>query len=122
MSAQNPRVFPVTWTTGASLSNQIDLGGGYLYIALEIPGSVNAIFSTTASPYYIQVANSSAGTFRRYMEPLTSTVANDFSIASAVSNRVVGIPYMGNRYVKIEMSGTVTTPTAGFNIIATDSL
>lgn len=120
MSLQTPRPFPVTWATGSTFSNSIDLGGGYLYISIEIPANLNNMFGA-ATPFYLNVSSDNV-TFRRYMEPLTSTVSNDFSIASSVSNRMVGVPYVGNRYVKLEASATATTPVAGFKIICTDSL
>lgn len=123
MSLQNPRVFAASFVTNASLTNAIDLGGSYLYVSIEVPGSLGTMFGAASTPIYVQGSSDNIN-FRRYTEILTATVANDFAIASSMSNRIINIPYFGMRYVKLEASATVTggVVPAAFKIIASDSL
>lgn len=106
------QVFPVQWSTAAtnlSLSSSLEMPGAFQYVYLSVP-TMSAGYSVAATPLYLQVSHDNV-TFRRYAEVNTSTVTNDFIIASALSSRVVYIPAFAARYVKLEMSGTVTNPT-----------
>jgi hypothetical protein len=95
--ARHFAVYTCTMTSGATLTNQIDLGGAYTNAFLEIPAITNSV-------HFIKAANSDSGTFRRvYNPPLNSATvgANAFAIVSTATNCIVPIP-QGLRYLKIE--------------------
>jgi hypothetical protein len=123
MSLQAPRPYAATITTGNSLSSKIDVGGGFLYVAVGVPTNTNAFQASGGSPVWVQ--GSWDGTnFYRFYEVYTQTVTNPFQIASSVCNAVVSVPYFNFRYMKLEISGTVTGAggTVPYEIICTDSL
>lgn len=100
--------FVQTMTSGLTLSPAFNLGRAFENVYLEIPTMVSG------TDFYIQVANSAAGSFRRVMHPAINTSSvqiNTFVIGSAATNRVVPIPN-GQQYYKVEfstfMSDTVT--------------
>lgn len=125
MSLQNQRVFGATIATAASLSAGIDTGGGYLYMSVEVPASgANPAFSAGGgSPVYVQGSSDNVN-FRRFYEVYTNAVANAFSIQSSVCNALVPLNLFNMRYIKLEVSGTVTGAggQVAYKIICTDSL
>ena len=123
MSLQLPRVFGATITTGNSLSNGINLGGGYLYISLEVPSNTNVFPAAGGSPVWIQGSNDGIN-YRRLYEVYTNAVANAFSIQSSVCNALIPLTYFNFQYAKVEISGTVTGGGGpiGYRLICTDSL
>lgn len=125
MSMQNQRIFSASITTGNSTCSAIDTGGGYLYISIEVPasGAVAAFSASGGSPVYI-LGSSDNSNFRRYYEIYTNTVANAFNIASSVSNAIVPLNAINTRYLKLEISGTVTGAGGPvlYKVICTDSL
>jgi hypothetical protein len=123
VSLQSPRVFPVNFASGTSLSSAIDTGGGYLFVSLEIKSNTSSFNTLVGSPVWLQGSDTLTGTYRRFYEVYTNTVASPFSITSGVCNAVVPIPLFNMRYVAVEISGTVTANTASiYNIICSDSL
>lgn len=126
MSLQNPKVFPATVASGASLSSGIDLGGGYLYVSIEVPasGAAPAFSNGAGSPVYVQGSSDNIN-FRRVYEIYTNAVATAYSIQSSVCNALIPLNLFNFRYIKLEVSGTVTgaaTGGVGYKIICTDSL
>ena len=125
MSLQNPRVFPCTITTGNSLSTIVDMGGGYLFIAVEVPasGAAAAFNAGGGAPAYVR-GGSTSTVARRVYEIYTNSVATAFTIQSSVSNAMVPVANFSYRYAQIEISGTVTGAggPVTFNIVCTDSL
>lgn len=113
--------FPIAFNssvTNLSLTSALRMPGTYNYVYLSIP-TMSVGYSVASTPIYLMVSNDDV-TYRRYAEVGTSIVTNDFIIASALSNRVVYIPYFAAQYVKLEISGTVTAPasqTSGFQFI-----
>lgn len=116
-----PQYYPVAFkssVTNLSQTSAVDLAGNYQYIYLAVP-TMSVGYSGASTPIYIQVSYDGT-TYYRYAEVNTTTVTNDFIIASALSSRVVHIPNLAARYVKLEVSGTVTAPasqTSGFAFI-----
>lgn len=95
--ARHFAVYTCTMTSGATLTNQIDLGGSFTNVFLEIPAMTNAV-------HFIKAANSTGGTFRRvYNAPINSATiaANAFAIVSTATNCMVPIPE-GLQYLKVE--------------------
>lgn len=125
MSAQAPKIFSASITTGSSLSSSINLGGGYLYISVLVPASGAAPIFTNGggTPVWIQGSTDNV-TFFRLFEVYTNAVANAFTIQSSVCAALIPITYFNFQYAKIEISGTVTGAggPALFKLIATDSL
>ena len=123
MSLQNPRIFSASITTGNSMSSGIDTGGGYLYITIEVPSNTNAFPTAGGSPVWVQGSSDNV-TYRRFFEVYTNAVANPFSIQSSVCNALIPLTYFNTRYLKVEVSGTVTGGggNVGYKIICTDSL
>lgn len=111
-----PQIFTVpTFVTGASLSPGLQMPGNYLYMYLVVP--TMSVGYSAGTPIYVQ-GSADGQNFYRFSEILTSTVTNDFQIASAVSQRIVYIPNFSNQYIKLEVSGSVTGPAAlNFKII-----
>lgn len=123
MSLQNPRVFPATITTGNSVSTGIDMGGGYLYVSIEILTNTNVYATTGGTPFWIQGSSDNTN-YRRIYEVYTNAVATAFQIQSSVCNAIVPLNLFNLRYIKLETSGTVTGSGGVMNlkVIATDSL
>lgn len=115
-----PAKFICSLPTGASVSNSIDLGANYGFVWIEVPTMTAKTDAST--PIYVQ-ASSDGTTFRRLASVETNTIAvgvNDFFVASSVSNRFVNCPSVGFRYLKMEVSGTVTGAGGSlvFNLVA----
>lgn len=126
MSLQNPRVFNASIASAASLSSGIDLGGGYLYTSIEIPssGAVPAFDNGGGQPLFIQGSSDNIN-FRRVFEIYTNTVASAYSIQSSVCNALIPLNLFNFRYIKLEVSGSVTGAATGgvaYKVICTDSL
>lgn len=132
MSVQIQRIYQASITTGNSLSSSIDLGGGYLYVSVEIPSNTSAYATMVGSPIWIQGSSDNVN-FRRFYEVYTNAVASAFQIQSSVCNAIVPLNLFNCRYVRLEVSGTVTgggqgfpsgttSGSVGFKVICTDSL
>jgi hypothetical protein len=83
---------------------------------IVVPGMAQYSAST---PIYVQGSVDNI-TFFRFSNPEnnTNTVgANDFSVASSVSQRMVYISNFAMRYLRLEVSGTITTPSSAFQIV-----
>lgn len=107
------RVYNATMAAGATLSVEVDLKRYFRTVRLLVPTHASA------SDWYIQACEQSGGTFRRIasVNANTATVQlKDFTILSAVSNRMVEIPALGARYVKVEAS-TANVAAIGFKFI-----
>ena len=90
------RVFAATIASAGTSSNEVDLGGYFLRVMLEIPAGL-------VNDTRILVSNSKGGTYRNLF---TSFVDNDvtpavYNLASTVCNCVLAIPAPG-RYLKVE--------------------
>lgn len=102
--------YVVTIAAGATLTAEIDLGGSWNTVYLEIPTL------TSNSQHHIQAAfaNSAAGgTYRRvYHPPINSATSSStpFAISSQSTNCLVPIPG-GLRFVKIETTASVASST-----------
>lgn len=96
--------FPLSMASGATLTNSLDISNSWGSVYLEVPSM------TSQTQLFVQAAVSAQGTYRRIAMPTinSSTVAanNDFTIASAVTSRMVPIPN-AFRYIKIESTATV---------------
>lgn len=96
-------VFTATMTSAGTSTSEIDLGGAWTQVYLEIPTL------TSNSAHLIQAARATGGTFRRIRHPPinSATIAtNEYVIASAATNTWVPIPG-GHRFIKVETTATV---------------
>ena len=89
------RVFTATIASAGTSSNEVDLGGYYTRVMLEIPAVANAT--------RILVASDTGGTYRNLFTGLADNDTSDsvFDIASTISNCFIAIPAPG-RYLKVE--------------------
>lgn len=104
--------YPATVASFATSSSEVDLGGAYKTVYLEIPTM------TSNTEIYIKAANSTGGTFRRVYHPTlnSSTVGtNVFAIHSSATGCIVPIPD-NLRYLKVE-TAVVISFTASFNFL-----
>lgn len=113
MSHGLAQVFSKSVASGVTLSSSYDLGRAFTKVYLEVP-------TMASSDIFIQ-ASSDNSTFRRVMidKGNTSTTHATFSIASAVSQRMVPIP-AGFRYYKVETSSGTTDIVTTYNLIVSD--
>ena len=122
-----PQVYQVqfsTATTAGSVTSALELPGSYLYLYLQVP-TMSVGYSKASTPIYLQCSHDNV-TFYRYVnnEVTNNTLVagiNDYVIASSVSQRWINLPNFAFRYMRLEVSGTVTNPTAmtgGFKIVA----
>lgn len=108
MASNYTKVYPVTMTSLATLSSQLDLSKPYEKMYLAVP-------TMASGSLFIQVAATTGGTYRR----LQTTAGTDFSINSAATQRVIAIP-SGYRFMKIENSSGATDVHTTFNVICCD--
>lgn len=105
--------FKADIASGATISNQVDLGRGFNHVSLEIPSMASG------TDLFIQAANSSSGTFRKYHHRLTTT--NDSPVAinvnSSVTNCFLHLEFVNAQYLKVELSTAMTATSASFNFI-----
>lgn len=107
------RIFLATMPAGATSTAEIDIKNYYQTVRLLIPTHASA------TNWYVQGCEESGGTFRRIAHVVANTSSvqiNDFTIASAVSNRLVEVPGVNFQYIKIEAS-TANTSQVGLKLI-----
>lgn len=118
------QAYPIAFkssVTNLSQTSSLEMPGSFLYVYLMLP-TMSVGYSAAATPIYLQVSPDNV-TFYRFSNPESNTSvvgANDFTIQSSVSQKAVLIPSFGFRYVKLEISGTVTAPasqTSGFYFV-----
>ncbi len=106
-------VFPVSMSSGATLSDAVDIGRSYRKMHIDLP-------SSPSGSVYVHVAVSAAATYRRIgeSEPNHDTA---FVINSSVAANggVFNIP-AGYRHMKIENTSGVTDATTVINVICAD--
>lgn len=107
------QVFSKSVSSGVTLSSSYDLGRAFTRVYLEVP-------TMASSDIFIQASTDNV-TFRRVMlEKVNTTTAHvTFSIASAISQRMVPIP-AGFRYYKVETSSGTTDVVTTYNLIPSD--
>lgn len=109
-----PQVFTIPPVVSAtSLTPGLAIPGNYLYMYLVVP-TMAAGYSSASTPIYVR-GSLDGITYYRYSNPEnnTSTVgANDFTVQSSVSQRIVNIPNFSYPYIQLEVSGTATSPAA----------
>lgn len=111
-----PQVYTFnTMPAGASLTSGLPVPGNYLYMYLIVP-TMSAGYSVSSTPIYLQ-GSADGVTYYRYSEVLTTSVSNDFSIASSVSSRICYLPNLSTQYLKLEISGTATSVATQFKLI-----
>ena len=98
------RVFDATVASAGTSSAEIDLGGYYNRVMIEIPASIT--WSTQ-----ILVSSTKGGTYRNLYTGLADNDTSDsiFQVATAVANCFLPIPAPG-RYIKVE---TTSAAAAG---------
>jgi hypothetical protein len=106
-----------TMASAGTLSSEVKLLRNFEKVYLVVPSM------TSNSQIHIQGSEVAGGTFRRICHPAinSSTVStpNDFSIASAATNRIIPIPN-GFAYIKVETTATVDDGCS-FKIICADA-
>lgn len=112
------QVFPVMFASAAtnvSVTASIEIPGVYVYAFLQIP-TMTSGYGAASTPIWLQ-GSSDGVTFVRITnpEPTNNTLVagiNDYVVASSVSQRLVPLPVSVPRYMRLEISGTCTNPTA----------
>lgn len=100
-----------TMVSGNSVTSGMEIPGCFVYMYLEVP-TMSVGYVSASTPIYIK-ASSDGVTYRRYtnLDNTANTLvvgANDFIIASSVSQRMIPITNFSFRYVQVEVSGTAT--------------
>jgi hypothetical protein len=105
------KVYSVTMTSGQTLSAALDLSKTYDKMALVVP--------TMASGSLFMQGSHDGVTYFRVTQgaPNQST---DFSINSAATQRVIPLPYLPVRYMKIESSSGCTDVLTVYKVICAD--
>lgn len=108
-----PQVFTVpTMVTGASLTTIITVPGNFLYMYLQVPTMTGGYSADTS----LHIQGSADGTnFFRFSNPENNTTpvaANDFTIISGATQRMVNIPNFCMPYLKIETTAVATNGVA----------
>jgi len=103
-------VFSVNVASGITLSSGLDLGISWRRIYLEVP-------TMASGSLYVQAASKLDSTYRRVVHNSSMT---DFSINSALSQKVVPVPADGLRFVKVESSSGCTDVITTYKFICGD--
>lgn len=108
-------VFTASLTSGATLSDEVDIGQSWGKVYLQIP-------TMASGSLYVHASPETGGTFTRVVEEKfnTATAHADFVINSSVTQRIVPIPVHGCRFLKIENTSGATDVTTTFKIICSD--
>ena len=101
--------FPVTITTGNTVSAEVDLGGAYGNVMLGF-GTFATAFSTR-----LQCSDESGGTYRNVYQN-TITGAAVYEVASAVSNAYIPV-HLPAQYVKVEATTAPSDTSCNFVIL-----
>lgn len=114
------RVYPLTMTTGTSLTTYVDTGRSYAQVYVTIPG-VSSFCVTATCNFFVQASADGTNFYRVAYPPANSSTSgsNDFQIANTVSNRIVPIP-TGFHFYKVEASNSMTG-AIGFNLVCADT-
>ena len=122
-----PQTYQVQFSTAAtnlSVTSSLELPGAYLYLYLQIP-TMSVGYSKASTPIYLQASHDNVTYYRFVNNEITNNTLiagiNDYTIGSSVSQRWINLPNFAFRYMRLEVSGTVTNPTAmtgGFKIVA----
>lgn len=111
------KVYTGTIASGASISNEIDLGRTYRTVYLDSDG-----LGANASIYISHAASGSSGTYNQLYHPNVNTstaqAPNAFVITSALSGGVVPLPD-GIRFLKVAVTATAANG-ANFRLICSD--
>jgi len=104
--------------TTVSVTPSIEVPGVFVNMYLVVP-TMTVGYSTASTPIWVQ-GSYDGTTFYRITNPelTTNTLVagiNDYVIASSVSQRIVPLPAHQLRYLRLEVSGTVTNPTGQTN-------
>jgi hypothetical protein len=103
-------VIDASIATGATSSSALFVGG-YNHVAIEIPTFSVGVATATAN-VYVQVAQTSTGTFRRVKDMgvySASSGIGDWEVPSSIGNyMVVCDPAAKFNYMKVELSNVAT--------------
>jgi len=104
--------FTTTMTSGSTLTNAVDLAGGYNNVMIVIPTM------TSGTDIRLKGSEELDGTYRAiYLEPkVGSTTPTLFNIASSVTNCMFPIS-VSNQYVKVEFTTACTASAHVFKFI-----
>lgn len=112
------QVFTIgTMVTAASVTPALQMPGDYLYVYLIVP-TMSAGYSVGSTPLYIQCSADGVN-YYRFSNPESNTLtvgANDFTVVSSTSQRVILIPSFALQYLKVEISGTATSVATQFKV------
>jgi hypothetical protein len=112
------QVISATIAKSASVTTAIPILG-FNQIAIELPGTTNLV--STTPDIFVQVCNTSTGTFRRVGVisggTATAVTAVDWCIPGTTGNRIYTCQeVIGYKYLKIESSVSATA-TAGWAVV-----
>jgi hypothetical protein len=104
--------------TNLSVTSSIEIPGCFLYQYLVVP-TMTSGYATASTPIWIQGSADNVTFYRMTNSEMTNNTLvagiNDFVVASSVSQRIVPLPALAVRYLRLEVSGTVTNPTGQTN-------
>ena len=101
--------YALTFAVAASNTSAIHLADVYDRIQIVIPSTSGAIGAN--EKVYIE-SSADGSTFYRHTadEAMTAVIgANDLSLKSGVSSRIVNLPYQGGNYMRLVQSAGVTS-------------
>lgn len=96
-------VFDVVIASGASTSNEVNLGRGWRRVLLDPTGAAAACnFQAAANALGV------SGTYRRVYYPAAAAGTDTAAlVTSAVSGGLIEVPLAGFQFVKVVLTGTV---------------
>lgn len=109
-------VFPITMTSGNTLTSNVDLSRAWATVHLYIPTM------TSATDIYLKAAYSAAANYVRIHEMAANTASvqsNSFTIGSAVSQKMIEVPH-GFQFMKVEFSTATTATSQQFVFVCSD--
>jgi len=113
-----PAVYPVSFVTGASHSEAVDFNEMYERLNFHID-STSGTFGAN-DPIYME-SSVDGITYHRFVAAESQTAVigvNDFRIKSGLSHRVIPMPVVGSRYMRLRLaSGTTASSSLVFHLV-----
>lgn len=100
--------YNLTFASNASQTNSVLLGDCYAHLHIAVPSTSGAIGGN--EKIYIESSHDDTTFYRHTSSEIISHIlgADDLSIKSGLSNRIVSLMYQGGNYMRLSLSATVT--------------
>lgn len=100
--------YNLTFASNASQTNSVLLGDCYEHLHIAVPSTSGAIGGN--EKIYIESSHDDTTFYRHTSSEIISHVlgADDLSIKSGLSNRIVSLLYQGGNFIRLSLSGAVT--------------